>query len=140
MNGLSNNGVYNLYPVSDTMVIVSSNSGISRINTANYQVNTYTEEDGLVSNSLEFNFNPGATPGRLNSIYGFTIVEPRYFSTSQTIPKIYISEIKIAAEDNIRDIKDLDLLSIHFEYYYSNNCIFSVSITATTANCLSIQN
>jgi len=113
LNGLSNNGVYNLYPVSDTMVIVSSNSGISRINTANYQVNTYTEEDGLVSNSLEFNFNPRSNPWPfLNSIYGFTIVEPRYFSTSQTIPKIYISEIKIAAEDNIRDIKDLDLLKV----------------------------
>jgi signal transduction histidine kinase/ligand-binding sensor domain-containing protein len=52
-NGLSNNSTYRIELESDSVIWVSTNNGLNRININTYQVNKYFKEDGLHGNIFE---------------------------------------------------------------------------------------
>jgi hypothetical protein len=52
-SGLSDNGVYRLASVGDSILLVSSNNGLNAVDLDNGEVKIFTDEDGLHSNVFE---------------------------------------------------------------------------------------
>lgn len=109
-NGLCNNGVYKVFSSGDSLILISSNDGLSVLNIRKNTIKNYFEPDGLHSNAFEqfcgFGTNDTIYAGGVN---GFTRIYPRNFLTNPAPPRLYITDVKIAAAAGNRDTAGLGL-------------------------------
>lgn len=96
-DGLTNNNIYNFYDLGPDKVLAATNYGATEINTAHLSTKTYFQDDGIVSNNLEYNFHPGGTARRIfiPSIEGLTMVLPEYLERRANKPRVYFEKISI---------------------------------------------
>lgn len=99
--GLANNSTYGILPDEDGIHLwISTNNGLSRLNTRSLQFNTYTEEDGIQNNE----FNTGAflkkDDGKLvfGGIHGFNIIDTDKLFIQEKGPIVKLTEIKLFNE------------------------------------------
>ena len=107
---LSNDGVYQIFPLDKDYILVTTNSGISLINIHDLNVKNYFERDGLHSN----NFEEVAGMMKDSMVFaggsrGFTIIEPTKFTSSFLKPKVYFGSINIEAPENKMDTTNLQI-------------------------------
>ncbi len=114
-DGLCNNGVYKIFN-SGMSVFISSNNGISQINTVNGKIkNIFYPFDGLHGNSFE----EACGAIKNDKIYfggldGFTCISPKIITLNTIPPKLYFQDIHIETAANKYDtlntlIKDLSI-------------------------------
>jgi signal transduction histidine kinase/ligand-binding sensor domain-containing protein len=108
-NGLANNGVYKILSVSDSILLVTTNNGLSAVNLRSGRIKNYYASDGLHSN--EFEEFSGA--GRHNIFFaggaeGFTMMYPEKFVANASPPVLYWSSVNIETGAGIKDTANLD--------------------------------
>ena len=111
--GMTNAGVYKIFPVNDTVLYVTSNNGLSKINIPDFSIFNYFEKDGLHSNAFEelcgiYKFGKIYAGGP----NGFTIVNPKYFTYSTIPPTLYIHQVAMETKSGRSDTSDLFLKSV----------------------------
>lgn len=109
-NGLSDNGVYRLASVGDSILLVSSNNGLNAINLGNDRVKVFTEEDGLHSNVFE-EFSSYQKDGKIyfGGKNGFTIVSPEKMNFSiSTFNNLHFTNCKVINDKNISTTFEID--------------------------------
>lgn len=109
-NGLCNNGVYKIIPVGDSLLIITTNKGLSVYNLDTRSFRNYYRSDGLHSDAFE----EGCAFQKDNLIYaggvkGFTIIDPSKFTTNTVPPKVYINRIFVDRTDKSKDIDTTNL-------------------------------
>lgn len=109
-DGMANAGVYKIFPINDSLLLSTSNKGLSKINTRNFSVSNYFESDGLHSNAFEelcgTVYNGKIYAGGPD---GFTIINPELITTNSTPPELYINNIIIESKKGRQEITDLFL-------------------------------
>ncbi len=111
--GMNNAGIYKIFPLNDTLLLATSNNGLSKINIHQSSVSNYFESDGLHSNA--FDEHCGTTYN--GKIYaggpdGFTIIDPKYITTNTIAPELYISNIIIETQAGQQEISDLQMKAV----------------------------
>ncbi len=112
--GMHNAGVYKIFPVNDTLLLTTSNNGLSKINIRHSPVvvSNYFEIDGLHSNAFEelcgTTYNGKIYAGGPD---GFTIINTQYLTGNAIPPELYISNIIIETQAGRQDTADLFLKS-----------------------------
>lgn len=112
-NGLSNDGVYRLFNIGDTSLIITTNNGLSVFDLAKQRFSNYFEGDGLHSNVFEESC--GTTRNGLiyaGGVNGFTIVNPTHFSRNLSAPVLYFKNVSTQTATSILDSSNLSLLEI----------------------------
>jgi signal transduction histidine kinase len=113
--GLNNAGIYKIFPLNDTLLLATSNNGLSKINIHQSSVSNYFESDGLHSNAFEehcgITYNGKIYAGGPD---GFTIINPKYITNNAIAPELYISNIIIETPSGQQDISDLQMRSVTF--------------------------
>ncbi len=107
-NGINNLGLYKIFSLNDSLLITSSNSGLSILNVRTGMVNNYFEESGLQSNNFE------ETSGCVNEDYiflgglkGFTKIDKKYFPLPKNSYKLFFSSIQISRVTGTTDTTNL---------------------------------
>jgi signal transduction histidine kinase/ligand-binding sensor domain-containing protein len=108
--GLANNGVYRVFPYHDSLVLVTSNNGLSIFNIHDRRLKTYYAADGLQSNSFE-QFCGTTNAGLIyaGGIEGFTKIDPSLLPHRSTQPDLFISHVKIGLPEKVLDTTNLKL-------------------------------
>jgi signal transduction histidine kinase/ligand-binding sensor domain-containing protein len=99
--GLANNSTYGILPDKNRRYIwVSTNNGISRLDTETLKFTTFTVADGLQNNE----FNTGAylsTSDRrllFGGVGGFNVIDTEALSTDTVPPPVYITNVNVFNE------------------------------------------
>jgi signal transduction histidine kinase/ligand-binding sensor domain-containing protein len=112
-DGLSNAGVYKIFSVGDSSLVVTSNNGISVLNLNTHKFQTYYQQDGLHSNSFEeacgFMKDGIIYAG---GVKGFTIITPSKFTTNSIVPRVYISRVSIETDNHRADTANINLKTL----------------------------
>jgi len=95
-NGLCNEGVYNIFNLGDTSLLITSNNGLSFYNTKQQSFVNYFKQDGLQSNSFE----EVTAIAHQNQIYaggidGFTVIDPSKLVVNKRPPVPYYENIDV---------------------------------------------
>ena len=111
--GMNNAGVYKIFPLNDSLLLSTSNNGLSKINIQDFSVANYFESDGLHSNAFE-ELCGTVYKGKIyaGGPDGFTIIDPKYISTNTISPELYINNISIKTQAGQQDITDLQMKSV----------------------------
>jgi ligand-binding sensor domain-containing protein/signal transduction histidine kinase len=112
-NGLSNDGVYQVYSLPGNELLVTSNNGLTRINLATAKLSCYYLNDGLHSNAFE------EVSGLMNNgtiyaggVNGFTIIDPKRFSANTNPPQLYFTSVEMKTASNETAINNLLMKAI----------------------------
>jgi ligand-binding sensor domain-containing protein/two-component sensor histidine kinase len=112
-SGLSNDGVYNIYNIGDSDLIITTNNGLSVYSLNTNKFSKYYKEDGLHSNSFEevasVNTNDKIYAGGVN---GFTVIDPSKFTTNTVPPVFYYTNIQTKTKDSLLDTSNLLLTKL----------------------------
>jgi hypothetical protein len=111
--GLSNTGIYKIFPVGDSLLFVTSNNGLSVFNLNSQRFSNYYQGDGLHSSAFE----EGCGAYKNGKIYvggvnGFTTVNPAYYSVNLWPPLLYLTEITIETTSGVIDTSNISLSSL----------------------------
>lgn len=111
--GLSNTGVYKIFPLNDSLIFVSTNNGLSVLHHKTGVFSNYYQQDGLHSNSFEENCGVYKN-GRIyvGGVNGFTIIDPENLSTNTISPQLYVSSVKVETNSGLIESSDLFLNSL----------------------------
>lgn len=112
-DGLCNNGVYKIFPYRDSLVVVTSNNGMSVLDVAGRRIRNYYQQDGLHSSGFE-QFC-GSSDGQhfyAGGVNGFTQVFPAYFSVNRQPPALYITRVNSETREGVLDTTSLQLSSL----------------------------
>lgn len=123
-NGLSNDGVYQIYNLSDKNLLVTSNSGISRIDLATGRISRYFEKDGLHFNAFE-EVSGVMKDGKIyaGGVNGFTVVNPDRFLSNSLAPVVYFTSIEMQTRAGKTDTGNL-----HVSYAKIPNNVVQTSV------------
>jgi two-component sensor histidine kinase len=110
---MANSGVYKLFPVQDSLLYVTSNNGLCKINVLRNSVSNYFESDGLQSNAFEeacgMDKNGKIYAGGLR---GFSIINTDYLSRNNRPPNVYINNVLIQTSNGSADTSNLFMESV----------------------------
>jgi len=117
-DGLSNEGVYNIFNIKDSSVLTTTNNGLSLYNMKTGKFKNYYSENGLHSNAFE----EVATTKNDDKIYagginGFTEIDPAKLRINTISPLFYYKNVEVKLSDGTNtvnaclDIKDLKIPS-----------------------------
>jgi hypothetical protein len=110
--GLCNDGVYKVFCYRDSLIIATSNNGMSVLNISTDRIKNYYQSDGLHSNAFEeFCGIQSSNLIYAGGLNGFTIIDPKYFSTNTVPPRLYIDNIKAETTKGIIDTSNILLES-----------------------------
>lgn len=112
--GLSNNTIYAVYEDDHNYLWLPSNYGLMRFNKETYNIQTYTDKDGIANNEFNTLAHFKDNKGRVyyGGITGITSFHPRDFmSKTVTENPIYVSNVSVLTK-NAQDFKSIDLSSI----------------------------
>ena len=109
-NGLCNDGVYKIFNAPKNNLFITSNNGLSVLNTNNNTFTNYYEQDGLHANAFEENCGV-AEGGKIyaGGLNGFTIIDPALLFTNKVKPRLYFNTIKIDTKDTSLNIKNIGI-------------------------------
>lgn len=112
-NGLSNDGVYQLYSLPHDELLVTSNNGLSRINLTSNKITQYYLNDGLHSNAFE-EVSGRQKNGKIyaGGVNGFTIIDPAGFATNNTLPLLYFTTMEMKTANNETTVSNLLIKSL----------------------------
>lgn len=116
-NGLSNNGVYQIYPLLGNALLVTTNNGLSRIDLATAKITRYYQNDGLHSNAFE-EVSGTRAEGKIyaGGVNGFTVIDPANFTANTTPPKLYFTNVEMKTSDGFTtDTANLQMQAITIE-------------------------
>lgn len=106
--GLSCNCVYKIFNYNDSMLILTTNRGLSVFDSKNSRFHNFFETDGLHSNTFEENsgmeYNGKFIAGGLN---GFTVIDPSLIKINRVSPKLYIDQIDLESPYQTTDTSNL---------------------------------
>jgi ligand-binding sensor domain-containing protein len=109
-DGLCDNGVYKMFSIADTALLITTNNGISVFNIKKHKFRNYYVKDGLQSDYFEeacgIQYNNKIYAGGVN---GFTIINPQYFAANNRPPGFYFTNIKTEATDGAKDTSNLEM-------------------------------
>lgn len=99
-DGLPNDVVYSLLPDNLGKIWMSTNKGICSFNTKTYEVVSYTEEDGLMSNEFNLGAYFKSITGELyfGGIYGYNYFLPQDLVREQRIVDVNFSRFKLTED------------------------------------------
>lgn len=107
-DGLSNSGVYKIFPVHDSLIFASSNFGLSLLNLRTNRFSNFYKEDGINSNAFEQGCGSMSNDKiYVGGINGFTIIDATNFLTNSIAPKIYTNAITIQTKSGSKDTANL---------------------------------
>jgi hypothetical protein len=112
-DGINNLGLYKIFGLNDSMLIVSSNNGLSLINKIRGHVKNYFTEDGLQSNSFEE--ASGDQAGNfifLGGINGITRADISKLTASLFVPKLSFSSIILTSQNKITDTLNIEIQKV----------------------------
>jgi len=112
-NGLSNDGVYQLYPIGGDRLLVTTNNGLSLLDLHTLAFRNYFAGDGLHSNGFEEVC--GVRAGGLiyaGGLNGFTVIDPLRFSTNTMPPTLYFTGVRTQMAGRLVDTADLSMISL----------------------------
>ena len=109
-DGLSNAGVYKIFPVGDSSLVITSNTGLSVLNLNSSMFQNYYQADGLHSDSFEEACGI-MVDGKIyaGGVKGFTMIDPSKFRINQIAPTVYVNRIVIETSKGIKDTSNLKL-------------------------------
>jgi len=111
--GLSNNGVYKVFSFADSLVLVTSNNGLSVLNTNTGRIKRYSQSDGLQSDAFEqfcgASYGDAIYTGGLN---GFSRIRPAFFKEDTVRPVVNISSVQVKTAHGFSDTTDLKLQTL----------------------------
>jgi signal transduction histidine kinase/ligand-binding sensor domain-containing protein len=154
-DGLSNAGVYKIFPVGDSVLVITSNNGLSVMNLNTKKFQNYYQQDGLHSDGFEeacgFMKNGLIYAG---GIKGFTIIDPSLFKTNTVPPAVYINRITTERDNGRKDTSNIKLkilqianntlqTSLYFSginYTNPNRTVFAYRILEQNKNWVNIGN
>ncbi len=100
-DGLANNSTYGILPDKNPQYLwVSTNNGLSRLDTETLRFTTYTVADGLQNNEFNTGAFFGLSDGRLlfGGVGGFNLIDTEQLSTDTLYPPVYITGINVFNE------------------------------------------
>jgi len=102
--GVHNLGLYRVLPLNDSLVMCSSNEGLTIVNPKSREVYNYFEEDGLHSNYFEqFSSDKNGVYLFFGGLKGLTMVDPRKFKPVQSVADLWITSVRMQSAAGIRD-------------------------------------
>ena len=108
-DGLCNNSVYGILPETDSIIWVSTNMGISRVNYISTKCTNYYFEDGLQDNSFD---EKGALQigNRMffGGINGFTMLDISKYKPNLITFPVYIHRVELFAKGRKKVLNDLN--------------------------------
>jgi two-component sensor histidine kinase/ligand-binding sensor domain-containing protein len=111
--GINNTGIYRIFNVGDSLIVASTNNGLSIYHIKKDRVFNYFEEDGLHSNVFEetsgFQTNNSIVMG---GISGLTIFTPKNYKLNSTAPVLYFNTIFILSKNKNYDSSNLFIKEI----------------------------
>lgn len=117
-DGINNLGLYKIFNVNDSLLIASSNNGLSLINSKTGAVKNYFGEDGLQSNSFEE--ASGYKLGNyifLGGINGITRLDISRLNTVASIPQMIFSTITLSSQSSVTDTLNIHLKKLIIPTY-----------------------
>lgn len=113
-NGLSNNGVYQVYAIPGGKLLVTSNNGLSRVDLVSLRINCFYQNDGLHSNAFE-EASGRSVQGKIytGGVNGFTEIDPRYFLPNTTPPQLYLTGAEIKTDEGAIAFSDLSMKKLN---------------------------
>ncbi|HET7003361.1 MAG TPA: triple tyrosine motif-containing protein, partial [Puia sp.] len=111
--GMANSGVYKIFPVHDSLLYVTSNNGLCKINVLRNSVTNYFKSDGLHSNAFE----EGCGMDKNGKIYagglkGFSIINTEYLGPNNQPPDVYFNNVLIQTSHGSADTSNLFMESV----------------------------
>jgi ligand-binding sensor domain-containing protein len=112
-NGLSNDGVYQVYSILNDELLVTSNNGLSRIDLHTSKIRRYYQNDGLHSNAFE-EVSGLMEGGKIyvGGVNGFTVIDPTAFSTNTTPPKLYFTGVEMKTATSTTDTSNILMTAV----------------------------
>lgn len=102
--GVHNLGLYRVLPLNDSLVMCSSNEGLTIVNPESREVYNYFEEDGLHSNYFEqFSGDNNGVCLFFGGLKGLTMVDPRKFRPVQSVSNLWITSVRMQSAAGILD-------------------------------------
>jgi ligand-binding sensor domain-containing protein len=109
-NGLSNNGVYKLLPYKDSLLLATTNNGLSVINLSDYSIKNYFERDGLHSDVFEeLSGNVSGGLVYAGGPKGYSVINPARLKSNPDPPSVYIFNIHEETGTGTYDVSNLEL-------------------------------
>lgn len=108
-NGLCNNSIYGILPENDSIIWVSTNMGLSRINHYLKTCQNFFAEDGLQDNSFdEKGYFKNGDKLYFGGINGFTEINTRLISAGSTAQKMFVYKIEYYEGAERKELYGLD--------------------------------
>ncbi|WP_153800269.1 ligand-binding sensor domain-containing protein [Foetidibacter luteolus] len=109
-NGLCDNGVYKLFNYNDSLLVVTTNNGLSTFDLVHEKFKNYYSKDGLHNDAFEENvgrfYNGLIYAGGLK---GFTVIDPSKFTTNPLPPRVYFTSVTIQYKNAVSDTTDVEI-------------------------------
>jgi ligand-binding sensor domain-containing protein len=108
--GISNTGVYKLFPYGDSLLFASSNNGLFSLDIKNDKMRAFRKEDGLNSNNFEEGC--GYSQGEVfyaGGVDGFSVIIPGNITTNKLAPSLYINRVSVEVGKQSLDSFNLEL-------------------------------
>ncbi len=113
-DGLCDEGVYEIYSVGDTSLVITTNKGLSVFNIHSKKFLTFYEANGLHSSAFEeacgLQKNGLIYAGGVN---GFTIIDPSKIHANNSPPKLYFTHITIETQTGKIDSTNIEIKKIN---------------------------
>jgi ligand-binding sensor domain-containing protein/two-component sensor histidine kinase len=95
-NGLCNEGVYNIFNIRDSSLLITSNNGLSLYNIRKNRFKNYYNENGLQSNAFEeVTSTMVGDKVYAGGINGFTAIDPAKLAINRTPPVFYYKNVEV---------------------------------------------
>ena len=108
-NGISNLGLYKIFSIGDSLILVSSNNGLFYYNIVKDKVKAFFEIDGIHGNIFEeFSGTNNDSIIIVGGINGLTFINSRLLKENSLPPSLYFQEINI--ETDFKKIDTTNLL------------------------------
>ena len=131
IDGLSNNGIYKLLPVGDSLLFITTNNGLNIYNTITGNIKSFYQSDGLHGDAFE------ETSGNIykNTLFagganGFTTIYPNYIKTNSKPPLIYFNKVHI----ELTGANQFDTTNLEAKYFTIPNNVIQTNIYFTGIN------
>ena len=112
-DGINNLGLYKIYGFNDSLIIASTNNGLTMLNTNSDIISNYFIEDGIQSNSFE-----EASGDKLGSyiflggIDGITRLDITKVNYKKPVPQLTFSTISLTSQNKTTDTLDININKI----------------------------
>ncbi|WEK36619.1 MAG: triple tyrosine motif-containing protein [Candidatus Pseudobacter hemicellulosilyticus] len=128
-DGLCNDGVYKVFNVKDSILVITTNNGLSVFDLTRKSFTNYYENDGLHSNVFEESSGT-ASNGLLyaGGVNGFTVIDPMRFTPVTSVPQLYFRNFSIQTTAGLLDTSFMAGASLELPANWLQTTIFFAGI------------